>query len=192
MSSHEARPESGKPSKKVVGKDEVYWRILNAAILLDIRWGHMKWSITQLASSAKVTRSLIYYYFGRDKFEILVNAVKLLGLKFSGATEERHRFWQEGRFAESFNKTREMIAQTPALVPFYELNRDKDNEIGSLIRSHEQSFKRKIKQYFPHLDSNGVDSAFALIVGIVFTNQLSDEGVVTATEILLKGIGHAK
>lgn len=177
-------------SEQEAGKDKVYWRILNAAILLDIRWGHMKWSMTQLAAAAKVTRSLIYYYFGRNKFDILVHAVKLVGLKFAGATEERHKFWQDGKFAESFNLTREMIAQTPALVPFYDLNRDKDNEIGEVIRSHEQSFKRKIKLFFPQLDANGVDSVFALIVGIVFTNQLDEKGVATATEILLKGIGH--
>src|SRR6187401_2386822 len=106
--------EDGSMASNDEGKDRVYWRILNAAILLDIRWGHLKWSITQLAASAKVTRSLIYYYFGRSKIDILLHAVKLIGLEFAGGTEKRHSFWAERRFADSFIASRKMIAQTPA------------------------------------------------------------------------------
>jgi len=181
-------PES-KISASDQSKDKVYWRILNSAILLDIRWGHLKWSITQLAQSAKVTRSLIYYYFGRSKADILLHAVKLIGMEFAGGTEKRHSFWAEGRLADSFNASRKMIAQTPALIPFYDINRDRDTEIGQLIREHEKAFRNKIKRYFPDLSSADVNSAMALFVGIVFSNQLDENGVVHATELVLRGIG---
>lgn len=174
------------------GKDKVYWRILNAAILLDIRWGHLKWSITQLASSAKVTRSLIYYYFGRSKSDILLHAVKLIGLEFAGVTEKRLSFWAEGKFADSFNNSRKMLAQTPALIPFYDINRDRDTEIGALIRGHEKAFRSKIKRFFPDLSDADVNSVFALFVGIVFSNQLDEKGVENATEIVLRGIGRIR
>ena len=181
--------EKGKISSNDEGKDKVYWRILNAAILLDIRWGHLKWSITQLSTSAKVTRSLIYYYFGRSKIDILIHAVKLIGMEFAGGTEKRHSFWAEGKFADSFIASRNMIAQTPALIPFYDINRDRDSEIGELIRSHEKTFRQKIKRYFPDLTDEDTNSVHALFVGIVFSNQLNDDGVRAATRLVLKAIG---
>ncbi|MEQ1879004.1 MAG: TetR/AcrR family transcriptional regulator [Bdellovibrionia bacterium] len=186
----ERDPDSqGKISSSDQGKDKVYWRILNSAILLDIRWGHLKWSITQLSQSAKVTRSLIYYYFGRSKADILLHAVKLIGMEFAGGTEKRHSYWAEGKLADSFNASRKMISQTPALIPFYDINRDRDSEIGTLIRGHEKTFKNKIRKYFPDLSTADVNSVCALFVGIVFSNQLDENGVVHATELVLRGIG---
>jgi hypothetical protein len=170
------------------GKDASYWRILNAAILLDLRLGHQKWSLAQLARSGKVARSLIYYYFGRSKFDILVHAVKLIGYEVSGQSDLSHKLWQQGQIAESLIATRVLLAQSPALGTFYFVNRDKENEIGSLIRKHEEAFGRKISKYFPKLTPTEIKGLHALINGVVFTSWLKDDEVRDATKIILKGL----
>ena len=52
-------------------KDETYWKILDAVIALEIRRGHQKWTISELSRLSGITRTLIYYYFGKSKLEIL-------------------------------------------------------------------------------------------------------------------------
>jgi AcrR family transcriptional regulator len=170
-------------------KDAAYWRILNAAVSLDLRFGHQRWTIAQLARSAKVARSLIYYYFGKSKMDILVHAVKLIGHEFAGGSEVRHKLWKEGRYADTLIASRHMIAQTPAMIPFYDLNRDKDNEVGKMIRAHEDAFKEKIKLFFPDLNTKQCEALFMIFVGVVFSSILDDESAVMAVEIALKGLG---
>ena len=70
-------------------KDEAFWKILNAAIELDYKKGHLKWTMTELSRRSGVTRSLIYYYFGRQKAAILKEAVKIVGEEFVGLNERR-------------------------------------------------------------------------------------------------------
>ena len=48
-----------------------------------------------------MTRSLIYYYFGRSKVSILKEGVKVIGEELVGLNERRIRMWKEGRFLDS-------------------------------------------------------------------------------------------
>jgi hypothetical protein len=166
-------------------KDEKYWAVLNAAVSLDIRFGHQKWAMTQLSRQSKVSRTLIYYYFGKSKLGILREAVNLFGAEFAGETPERLAMWKEGRIAESILKSRALLGLIPPLIPFYLLNRELDNELGDAIRLKEKFFKTKLLSFFPHLTADQVNGFFAGFWGAVFAPGLTPGGVQNCVDILV-------
>jgi AcrR family transcriptional regulator len=167
-------------------KDENYWRILNSAVSLDIRHGHLKWTMTQLSRVSHVSRTLIYYYFGKSKQTILTEAISLFGAEFAGETPERINKWKGGELAETFLASRELLLRAPALIPFYFLNRSLKNEIGESIRSKEKAFRKKISQFFPDLTLGQREFLFAFFWGLVFAPELENDGIQEAVAILKK------
>jgi AcrR family transcriptional regulator len=163
------------------GKDQFYWTVLNTAVTLDISRGHLSWKMADLARSSKVSRTLIYYYFGKSKEGILREAVRLFGDEISGATAEKTALWAEGKIAEAFDQSRELLNKIPAIVPFYLLNRSKTSEIGATIRAQERAFFEKIKAYFPNLSQAEQKGLYSLFFGAAFVPEFeyadSSEGI---------------
>ena len=50
-----------------LSKDETFWSVLYSAIELDFKRGHLRGTMSELSRMSNVTRSLIYYYFGKSK-----------------------------------------------------------------------------------------------------------------------------
>ncbi|MCB0357357.1 MAG: helix-turn-helix transcriptional regulator, partial [Bdellovibrionales bacterium] len=98
--------------------DENYWKILNAALELDVKKGHLKWTVSDLSRKSGITRSLIYYYFGRSKSSILNEAIKLIGHEVAGLTPEREEMWNLGDFIASMKQARRTIENAPYLSLF--------------------------------------------------------------------------
>ncbi len=165
-------------------KDENFFKILSGAIALDIAFGHQEWSITQLAKNCHVSRALIYHYFGKSKLTILTEAVNLIGYEFSGQTKERMELWQKGEMAQSLMQAQDILRKTPALIPFYFLNRTKDTEIGVAFRKHEDKFKEKLCKFYPKSSKEEIEGLFALYWGVAFYVDLSAD----ATKIAVKKI----
>lgn len=171
-----------------IDKNDLYWKILNAAIALDIKKGHLKWSITDIASASKVSRTLIYYYFGKSKENILLEAIKLFGQELSGQTSERTESWAAGNLAATFCTSRKMLAQAPGIRIFYFLRRNESTILGSAILDFEKSFKQKIATFFPMLSADEVEGIFALFLGIVWAPEISDDAVIKSVDLILAGI----
>ena len=168
-------------------KDQLYWKILNAAIALDLQKGHLKWSISSLALHCNISRTSVYYYFGKSKHDILTEAVSLIGQELSGSTPARKELWDRGELAAGFRASRLILQQTPELRTFYFIHRQKNNEIGRLIRKNEQKFYKKIGTYFPGAAALS-EALFSMFLGIVFDARLSDSGADEAVKIILQGI----
>lgn len=158
-------------------KDEAFWKILSAAVELDHKKGHLKWTMTELSRRSGVTRSLIYYYFGRQKLSILKEGVKLLGEEFVGLNERRMQMWKEGRFFESLKESHDIYAQAPYLCAFYLTYRVMQNEIGESLRQLEGEFLKRIKQFLPSLTTAQVKAIFSVYFGAVFS-PFSDDAVL--------------
>jgi AcrR family transcriptional regulator len=158
-------------------KDENYWSILNTAIALDVRHGHLKWTMMALSRQSKVSRTLIYYYFGKSKLTILSEAVNLFGSEFAGQTSLREEQWKSGHLAETFLASRKLIEKLPTLLPFYFSNRGKDNDLGRAIQSHEKDFLSKVKRFFPHLSNPERLALYGIFWGLVFAPGLSEEAL---------------
>ncbi|MCB0377735.1 MAG: TetR/AcrR family transcriptional regulator [Bdellovibrionales bacterium] len=154
---------------KKPSKDETYWKVLNCAIELEFKKGHLKWTMTDLSRKSKVTRSLIYYYFGRSKMSILEEAVKVIGEEFVGMSEKRLTFWREGAFEESLLEARKLYERMPYLCAFYLNYRQLPNDIGEALLKLEKAFLRKIANFAPKASKEEVNTIFAVYFGICFS-----------------------
>lgn len=168
-------------------KDEAFWKILNAAIELDYKKGHLKWTMTELSRRSGVTRSLIYYYFGRQKAAILKEAVKIVGEEFVGLNERRMKMWKDGKFFESLKESHDLYQQAPYLATFYLNSRTMSNEIGESLKGIEKEFLKRIKQFLPNLNESQVRAIFSVYFGAVFS-PYSDDLVLKDVVRVLKRI----
>lgn len=149
-------------------KDQTYWKVLSAAIELDFKKGHQKWTLSELSRKSKVTRSLIYYYFGRSKMSILDEAIKIIGDELVGLNDSRMTLWKQGRFVESLLEARFFHQKAPFISSFVMAHVRADNSIGERLREIEQSFISKIRSFFPQLSNPEVDAVYAIYWGAVF------------------------
>jgi len=159
--------------------------VLNSAIELDFKRGHLRWTMSELSRMSKVTRSLIYYYFGKSKEAILLEAVKLIGEEFFGLTTNRVDLWQKGQIADSVLQTRRLLEKCPHMGTFYMVHRDEETEIGASLRGLELEYKQKLKRFFPHAPDPSLEAMFGLFMGLVITPRLSDDAVRTAVSGVL-------
>jgi AcrR family transcriptional regulator len=154
-------------------KDKLYWAVLNSAVSLDVRNGHLKWKVSDLARLSGVSRTLIYYYFGKSKEGILREAVHLFGDLFSVQSPEKVELWKRGDLKEANRQSREILTKIPAIVPFYFLNRTAKSEIGATIREREKVFFKIIDAYFPKLSQQEKKGLYVLFFGLLFTPDIS-------------------
>lgn len=171
-------------SKKQHSKEEVYKAVLNSAVELDIQLGHLKWTYTLLAKKSGISRTLIYYYFGKEKINILKEACLLFGEELAGIGEERMTAWKEGRIDIGLNKTRSLFKDYPYLVPFYYLYRTQENEIGELIKRYENEGYKKRKKFFPEMSDQELRIMFSLHMGLATFPNLNEADVEHACSML--------
>lgn len=170
-----------KPKKD---RDQTFWKVLNAALDLDFRKGHLKWTMSELSRRSMITRSLIYYHFGRSKLAILQEAVRVIGEDLIGVDPERIKQWQSGDWKTSVMHARELLEQSPSLANFYLLHRSRPTEIGDGIRKLEADYMRKLRVIFPHLDEAGHQALFAAFFGVTFAPNITEAAVDFALRTL--------
>lgn len=154
-------------------KEEVYWKILQAALELDFKKGHQKWTISDLSRTTGITRSLVYYYFGRSRGSILEEAVRLVGQEFFGLSPERLKLWQEGKMHQSAQLSKETAEKYPFLISFYFNHRFRQSDIGKAIRSLEKSHYQKVSKFLKAMPSEQFEKYIASLFGIVLCPHIS-------------------
>jgi AcrR family transcriptional regulator len=165
-------------------KDDTFWAVLNAAIELEFRKGHLRWTMSDLSRASQVTRSLIYYYFGKSKEGILVEAVKLIGEELFGLTLQRIELWQRGELAESVNQSRRLLERSPHLGSFYMVHRGAPTEVGESLRRLENEYREKLRRFFSEAGEPYQEAIFALLLGLVIAPRLSEEAARKSVQVV--------
>ncbi|NQZ02256.1 MAG: TetR/AcrR family transcriptional regulator [Bdellovibrionales bacterium] len=158
-------------------KDKIYWAVLSTAIELDFKKGHLKWTLSEVSRKAKVTRSLIYYYFGRSKIGILEEACRVIGDELIGLNPERMKMWQEGKFVDSLLMARALYPKAPYLSSFIQSHIRQDNTVGENLRLLEKQFLKRIQDFFPDLSKEEVLAVYAIYWGAVFAPAATNESL---------------
>lgn len=158
-------------------KDEAYWKILSAAIELDFRRGHLKWTLSELSRKSRVTRSLIYYYFGRSKLGILREAVRLIGEELGGLSPRRQAMWERGEFYQSMLESRKISEKAPYLGIFYLKHHNAPTEVGEALREVETNFYQRLARQFPKGTRDQLETLFALYWGGCFAPGISEDAL---------------
>lgn len=176
------RPSNRRKRQRMKDRDSTFWKVLNAALELDFRKGNLKWTMSELSRKSGITRSLIYYHFGRSKMAILSEAINVIGEEIIATGPDRVALWRDGKWAETVKLSREVAMQAPHLCNFYLLHRDRPTEIGQAIRNLESSYLKKLQKLFPELPAAGIKALFAFFFGICFAPHVDDETVKVAIQ----------
>ena len=129
-------------------KDETLWTMAITVLVLDVRHGHMKWKVTDLAKRSGYSRGLIYQYLGSTKETILRNALDLFLPYFYAAKDENLRKGLGAKLAT----TRALLKEKPELIIFYQKWRAKeDSWIGEVLSKAEKNFRAQVKAQIPVL-----------------------------------------
>lgn len=143
--------------------------MLSAAVELDFRKGHLQWTMTELARRSGVTRSLIYYYFGRSKLSIVKSAVKIMGDEIVGMSDRRLKMWRKGQYQESLRESREILEKAPYIGAFYLTCRSWSNELGETVRAMEETLLKKIQHFLPNFGEVEARAVATVYFGMVFS-----------------------
>ena len=165
-------------------RDQTFWKVLNAALDLDFRKGHLKWTMSELSRKSGITRSLIYYHFGRSKTAILQEAVRVIGEQLIGVDTERMEQWRTGDWTKALIRSRQLTHESPSLINFYFLHRSRPTEIGESLRALEGEYNKKLAVLFPHLDQIERQALFAFFWGVTFAPDVEQPAIEVAVKSL--------
>lgn len=172
-----------KKGSEGLSKGEIFAKVFEAAMGLDFRKGHQRWTMSELARSSGITRTLIYYYFGKSREKILQEAVKYLGEEFFGLTNDRMTLWQSGKVSDSVMKSRNFIQTHPDLAAFYILHRSRPTPIGQMLKDLEVRHHQKMMKFFPQSSERANRARSGLLFGLVFASGIPDDAVKQAVRV---------
>lgn len=155
-------------------KDEKYWRILDAVLRLEVLKGHLKWTLSDLSRTCKITRPLIYYYFGKEKKDILETAIKIIGEELFGLQTGKERFFATGDFKDSLFKAQELIKNSPHIPIFYLFWRMREGEIKERLLKMESLYIENLMREWRL--THEAAAAIAMIFWGGVCSPLSNEG----------------
>ena len=162
--------------------DAQHWKVLDQVLRLEVVKGHLRWSISDLARHSGVGRTLIYYYFGKSKADIVGAAMKIIGDEFFGLSPERLKVWAAGDFRSAIIKTRELMEHAPHIKEFYFHWRHQPSEVRDHLVSLEKRYLQKLRSMHPHLGPAEAQALWAMVFGMALVPDLKEE----ALALLLK------
>ncbi len=168
------------PPKK--SKDEIYLQIVNSVLKLEVEKGHLRWSLSDLSRVAKVSRTLIYYYFGKSKEEILNVAIDLIGVELFGL----NRNLRDSDFLSAVKKARQAFVQHPYIPLFYLKWAGSDTHAGKRLHNLEEKYIASLKQLFPGTSEEVLWAVFSLFFGLAASPRLEDKSIDFAIRALLQ------
>lgn len=144
-------------------KENVMFKICNAVLQLEIEKGHLCWKVSDIAKLADVTRSLIYYYFGKEKDTIFEEAYRFM---INIILPEKNE--AKSGIAERTKKAIRLFEKVPYIFIIYFMEKDKDDSpIGKIIRNAESRILERFKESNPHLSDKEILQAFTMQLGAI-------------------------
>lgn len=149
-------------SENELEKEEVHFRICNSVLKLEVNKGHLKWTISDVSKDSGVTRSLIYYYFGKEKQTLIEEAFRYMVDVFFDVRSPEDLGLQ-ARMANVLGRLKDM----PYAFILFFLERRRDTEIGQLLRQTESMLFERLKRDFPDMSDDEILRIYLLELGAV-------------------------
>lgn len=162
------------------------YRIMNGVLTLEVTKGHLKWTVADLARSSGVSRSLIYYHFGRGKRAVFDDCFARLAAEFYGLSSALPASKTLAEFVEELDETRVWLQEFPALTVFYLKFRSGKHPIASKFKNLEKQFQSRLRTFFPFLDATEVAALHGVLHGIVSIPFATRASVRVSAEWLWK------
>ena len=166
-------------------KEERIFQTATCILALEISKGHLKWKVTDLVRKSNMSRTLVYRYFGSNKKDILLFAIRAFNKRFWGVDEESLQYGQVP-FPEKVKRARAFLMKYPEAVQFYSKWRSKDSFLKEEFINIEKKFESALKEGFPNLDEDDLRFAHACISGMVISPFISPDEAKYGTARLLE------
>lgn len=158
-------------------KEMLYYKVFNAVLKLELTKGHLLWKLSDVAKSASVTRSLIYYYFGKEKETVLREAWKfMIDVLFLPEPQ----IYDQNRPKDLSIKERmefviKKIEEMPYLFILFFFEKNKDSELGKMIRDAEDKLLDHLQKEFPTMTKTEILKIYLLELGAVMYQRLTSQ-----------------
>ncbi len=134
----------------------------------------MKWKVSELARTCKVSKSLVYYHLGKNKEEILDACIDIVASEFYGLNSSRETMVQTGNLFDSLKYSRGMFMKTPSFTVFFLRWRLTKTDIGKKLAQIDQRYQKKLAALFPGLTPSERLGLQGIFHGLVTTPVLDD------------------
>ena len=151
-------------------KADIHHKILASVTKLEVNKGHLIWTISQVASDSGISRTLIYYYYGKEKEQLLNEAMKYM-VQTVFNLEGLEPILPKDRIKLVLEQLKEM----PYLLVLFYLNRRKDNEIGRIIKNAEESLYLLLKKLSPELTKESFMMIYLLELGCALHGDVDNQ-----------------
>jgi AcrR family transcriptional regulator len=142
-------------------KDEIYFAVCNAILKLELEKGHLKWTFAEVARHSKITRTLIYYYFGKNKDVVLQEAYRFIIDRFFVSRAIN------GSLADRMCRVVKDIQSMPYLYILYFLQKNGKTDFAKMITEGEKLLLKSFAAEFPNLDEDQILSIYLKELGAI-------------------------
>lgn len=151
--------------------------VLKSVLHLEVSKGHLRWKVSDLARTSKVSRPLIYYHFGNTKNDILVSSIKILAREYFGLNESRAVMMKTGDALGSIMDTRNSLMKHPDVITFYFKWRTSRTKLQKYLIEIETEYQALLATAFPRLSRNQIAGLHGLFFGLVTAPFLTRESI---------------
>lgn len=165
-------------------KEKIYMNILRTVLRLELQKGHLNWSLSEISRLSDVTRSLIYYYFGKNKKEIYNEAISY----FSKTMFRIDKIPDDFTAPERIKILLKTLKENPFLFIHFYNNKIKGTPIGTDLRNIEKKLMGKLSHEFPGLLENELLLIYVIELGILAYQDADDAFISWIHDFLKKAI----
>lgn len=154
--------------------------LVNTVLAFENSKGHLKWKVTEIARASKVSKSLVYYYLGSTKEQILDSSIRIGSEEFYGLSPERVAMVKGGDLVGSLMYTRQIFLKNYAFSAFYLRWISTPTEIGEKLREYDARYQKKLKLLYPHLTEKERTALRAIFNGLIVAPVMDEAVLKTA------------
>jgi AcrR family transcriptional regulator len=165
-------------NEKTNTKDELFFQICHNVLKLEVSKGHLKWTLSDVAKESDITRSLIYYYFGKSKDNILEEAYRYMIDVIFNMQREVSIGIQE-RMTITLAKIQEM----PYLFVLFFLEKNSGSKVSEMISAAEVKLLSRLQDDYPEKSEDEILSIYLMQLGAVAHNL-----DVSKSNVLFQGL----
>ena len=169
---------------KSKSKEDYIENIMEAVIELEMTKGHLKWRMSDLSRLSGVTRSLLYYYFGKNKKNIFKESVNFYIGQFLDFRLERAERIRKGEIVELISVARTKLRKNPYVLQFYAKHRLEETEVSVLFEKAEKNYFESLRETLPVRWRPLARMMWALVFGLAVQPSLTDEDLKSAERIM--------
>ena len=144
-------------------KDLLYIQVCSTVLRLDYERGHLNWTFSDVSRASGVTRTLIYYYFGKEREIVLNEAYRFMAMYLFNTGGGQ----KSGSVKTRLKKVLATFEEMPFLFHIYYQKKSEKSEVGEMIRKSELALLDYLHSLHPELSKDHVLKLYLLELGAI-------------------------